>query len=51
MELRLCESDFRFMEVVWENAPVRSGELVKLCADGKSRLPIRSYGKCVRRDL
>ena len=32
MELRLCESDFRFMEVVWDNAPVRSGELVKLCA-------------------
>ena len=33
MELRLCESDFRFMEVVWEYAPVRSGELVKLCSE------------------
>ena len=33
MELRLCESDFRFMEVVWEHAPVRSGELVKLCSE------------------
>ena len=33
MDLKLCESDFKFMEIVWEHAPVRSGELVKLCAD------------------
>lgn len=31
MELRLCESDFRFMCVVWDNEPLSSGELVKLC--------------------
>lgn len=31
MELKLCESDFRFMCVVWENEPISSGELVKLC--------------------
>lgn len=30
--LRLCDSDYRFMSVIWENAPVNSGELVKLCA-------------------
>ncbi|MDE6862832.1 MAG: BlaI/MecI/CopY family transcriptional regulator [Eubacterium sp.] len=31
MELKLCESDFRFMCVVWDNEPLSSGELVKLC--------------------
>ncbi|MDO4168075.1 MAG: BlaI/MecI/CopY family transcriptional regulator, partial [Eubacteriales bacterium] len=25
------DSDYRFMQVVWEHAPVNSGELVKLC--------------------
>lgn len=30
-ELRLCESDFRFMSVIWDNEPLPSGELVKLC--------------------
>lgn len=30
-ELRLCESDFRFMSVIWDNEPLTSGELVKLC--------------------
>ena len=29
--LKLCDSDYRFMLIVWENAPVNSGELVKLC--------------------
>ena len=29
--LKLCDSDYRFMQVVWEHAPVHSGELVKLC--------------------
>ena len=28
-ELRLCESDYRFMCVVWDNAPLRSHELVE----------------------
>lgn len=31
--LKLCESDYRFMAVVWDAAPVPSGELVKLCRD------------------
>ncbi len=29
--LKLCDSDYRFMMVVWEHAPVSSGTLVKLC--------------------
>ncbi len=32
-DLKLCESDYRFMEVVWANAPLPSGELVKLCGE------------------
>lgn len=32
-ELKLCESDFRFMDIVWENEPVSSGKLVELCLD------------------
>lgn len=31
MELKLCESDFKFMCVVWENEPLASGKLVSLC--------------------
>lgn len=29
--LKLCESDYRFMTVVWDNGPVPSGQLVELC--------------------
>ena len=28
--LKLCESDYRFMSVVWENEPLTSGRLVIL---------------------
>lgn len=28
---KLCDSEYRFMQVVWEHAPVNSGQLVKLC--------------------
>lgn len=31
--LKLCDSDYRFMMIVWEAAPVNSGELVKLCSE------------------
>ncbi len=31
--LKLCDSDYRFMSVVWDHAPVNSGELVKLCSE------------------
>lgn len=28
---KLCDSEYRFMQVVWEHAPLNSGQLVKLC--------------------
>jgi BlaI family transcriptional regulator, penicillinase repressor len=31
--MKLCESDYRFMLVVWEYEPVASGRLVTLCAE------------------
>ncbi len=30
---KLCDSEYRFMNVVWDSAPVSSGELVALCAE------------------
>ena len=30
--LKLCESDHRFMTVIWDNEPLSSGELVNICA-------------------
>jgi len=29
----LSNSDYRFMKIVWEHAPVGSGELVRLCKE------------------
>lgn len=29
---KLCDSDYRFMMVVWEHEPVNSGELVRICS-------------------
>jgi len=29
---QLCDSEYRFMQVVWDAAPVASGRLVELCA-------------------
>jgi len=31
--LKLCDSDYRFMLIVWENAPIGSGNLVVLCKE------------------
>ena len=30
---KLCESDFRFMTVIWEHEPLNSTELVALCRE------------------
>lgn len=30
MEQRLCASDYRFLCLVWENEPLKSGDLVKI---------------------
>ena len=32
-ELSLCESEKRLMEIIWQEAPLESGRLVKLAAD------------------
>lgn len=32
-QLKLCESEYRFADIVWENEPMGSGELVKLCEE------------------
>ncbi len=29
---KLCDSDYHFMLIVWQNAPIGSGKLVELCA-------------------
>lgn len=31
--LKLCESDYRFMAVVWSHEPLASGTLVELCRE------------------
>ena len=31
MELKLCESDFKFMCIIWDNEPLSSHDLVELC--------------------
>lgn len=31
MDLKICESEYRFMTVIWDNEPVASGDLVRLC--------------------
>ena len=30
---KLCDSEYRFMCVIWEAEPVSSGELVSLCQE------------------
>lgn len=32
-DLRLCDSEYRFMTLVWEHAPLGSGQLVELCKE------------------
>ena len=32
-ETRMSNSDYRFMQIVWQHAPVGSGKLVRLCAE------------------
>ena len=31
--LKLCESDYRFMTIIWDNEPLASGKLVELCRE------------------
>ena len=32
-ELKLCESDYRFMSVIWDHEPLTSRRLVELCRE------------------
>lgn len=32
-QVKLCLSDYKFMCIVWDNEPVQSGELVKICLE------------------
>ena len=32
-DLKLCESEYRFMQIVWEAAPLTSGQLAALCLE------------------
>ena len=32
-ELLLSDGDFNLMQIIWDNAPLESGKLVKLCAE------------------
>jgi predicted transcriptional regulator len=32
-QLKLCESEYRFADIVWENEPLGSGDLVRLCEE------------------
>ena len=33
MEYHIAASEYRFMQIVWEHAPVGSGEIVRLCGE------------------
>lgn len=32
-DLKLCESDFRFMNIIWDNEPISSKNLVEQCSE------------------
>ena len=33
MNYKLYEYDYKFMSIIWDNEPIGSGQLVKLCAE------------------
>ena len=43
--LKLCDSDYRFMTIVWDNAPVSSGALVKLCKKSTTYTAIKKLAQ------
>lgn len=40
---KVFESEYRFCRILWENEPVRSGELVKLCREKLGWKPTTTY--------
>lgn len=46
--LKLCDSDYRFMSVVWDNEPLKSGELARLCFEQLGWKKSTTY-TCIRK--
>lgn len=40
---KIFESEYRFCQLLWENEPIRSGELVALCRERLSWKPTTTY--------
>ncbi|MBO4848548.1 MAG: BlaI/MecI/CopY family transcriptional regulator, partial [Clostridia bacterium] len=40
---RIFESEYRFCRILWENEPIRSGELVRLCGEKLGWKPTTTY--------
>ena len=40
---RIFESEYRFCLILWENEPIKSSELVKLCAEKLGWKPTTTY--------
>lgn len=40
---KVFESEYRFCLILWENEPIRSGELVKLCSQQLGWKPTTTY--------
>ena len=40
---KVFESEYRFCLILWENEPIRSGELVKLCRERLGSMPTATY--------
>ena len=40
---KVFESEYRFCLILWENEPIRSGALVKLCRERLGWMPTTTY--------
>ena len=40
---KIFESEYRFCLILWENEPIKSGELVKLCQEQLGWKPTTTY--------
>ncbi|MBQ3815810.1 MAG: BlaI/MecI/CopY family transcriptional regulator [Clostridia bacterium] len=40
---KVFESEYRFCLILWENEPIRSGKLVKLCRERLGWMPTTTY--------
>ena len=40
---KIFESEYRFCLILWENEPIKSSELVKLCSDALGWKPTTTY--------